>query len=180
MAEAKAKSDENGMYGPEEEDKSKDEEEPEQSKNAPPGEHIVRTGENLSTISKRYKISLSDLKNINGIGKKSNRIFPGQYVKVDKAFVKFENLMNQSIEYEGQKVKLGQTPYGEWLRGELDNRRGVVDGKWGNYEYEWRSLRWVNYVPSVLNEYIHIYSNQWRSWGWEMRAFAFDRLQKHD
>ncbi|QLH32790.1 MAG: hypothetical protein HWD62_10515 [Cyclobacteriaceae bacterium] len=39
--------------------------------------------------------------------------------------------MNQSIEYEGQKVKLGQTPYGEWLRGELDNRRGVVDGKWG-------------------------------------------------
>ncbi|QLH32789.1 MAG: LysM peptidoglycan-binding domain-containing protein [Cyclobacteriaceae bacterium] len=74
MAEAKAKSDENGMYGPEEEDKSKDEEEPEQSKNAP-REHIVRTGENLSTISKRYKISLSDLKNINGIGKNRTGFF---------------------------------------------------------------------------------------------------------
>jgi LysM repeat protein len=147
------------------------------NRGVPPGEYEVRRGDSFRSIAKKSGISKSDLLRINNMSG-NEKIYSGDVLKVDKAFVRFEEIMDTRIRYLGRNKTLGDTPYGGWLRGELDNRRGFVNGEWSSYESEWRSLKWIDFVPAVLSDYPHIYSEQWRSSGWALRAFTFDKFLK--
>jgi hypothetical protein len=140
----------------------------------PPGEYRVRKGDNLRSIARKSGLSVRQLMRINGINSLKAKIFVGENLRVDEAFIRFEDIMDTRIRYLGNKTTLGSTPYGEWLRDELDNRRGV--GDWSGFEYEWRNLRWTDIVPSGLHAYVHVNSGRWRASDWETRAFVFDQF----
>jgi RHS repeat-associated protein len=148
-------------------------------KGAPPGEYEVqRKGETLKSIAKRFKISVPNLMKINNITNSKIKFAPGTLLKVDKAFVKFEKIMETTVKYGGRSTKLGSTPLGVWLREELDERRGVTTEN--SFELEWRSMKWMDQTPPEVLPFFHIYQSEWRDASWELRTTIFDNYQRKD
>ncbi len=68
--------------------------------------HVVRSGENLALIAKKYRCTITDLKEWNNL--KSSRIYPGQKLNVYKPLEKSENTV-KSGKYVYHIVKPGDT-----------------------------------------------------------------------
>ena len=149
----------------------------------PPGEHRVKRNENLYSIGRRYKISAANLRYINHMSKKE-KVRAGQLIKVDHAFVKFENRMNTEVRYRGKTTILGKTPYGDYLRKELDRLRGIENGKliyWQlgpngqNMNNDWKDLEWMHHkFPSDSQWFQTLPYDLWRRYDWSLKARHYD------
>ena len=75
------------------------------STKAPDGIHVVKSGESLGIIAKKYRCSISDLKSWNNLNR--NTIYPNQKLKVNKPDSK--TISGTKVEYIYHTVRKGDT-----------------------------------------------------------------------
>ncbi|OFZ14733.1 MAG: hypothetical protein A2X86_18965 [Bdellovibrionales bacterium GWA2_49_15] len=71
--------------------------------------HLVRSGDNLSNLARRYKQSVSHLKNINNLA--SNRIYPGQKLRISvKSYHVNTIVVQKAPTKKGRNLASGNRP----------------------------------------------------------------------
>ena len=136
--------------------------------------YTVRNGDTFYGIANRTfggKFTVKQLMRWNP-GIKAGSLQPGQRLRINPtptvltSEVVFNSLMNRQIEYYGQDILLGQTPYGGWLKEFYDFRYNSGERP--------VTLDFVHFKPPGTPPNIdHV---MWRSWSFSRRAVAFDRF----